>query len=143
MQRWAMYGAIGALLVSASASDGLAVQTPPAAPANPPAAIPPLTAPQQAAMLLGRWETCIDLAAQFMAYSALGSRKSVANVERKCAGFEAELRPVLTRSLTDMMYGSSQGQVAEQTEAAIGSLRRHIHARATAAVARIRSSNRK
>ena len=112
---------------------------PPARPSiTPPAAIPPLSPPQQAAVLLGRWETCIDLASQFLAYSALGSRKSVANVERKCAHFEAQLRPVLSRSLRDMMYGSSDGQVAEQTEIAIGSLRRHIHARATAAVARTR-----
>lgn len=108
-------------------------------PAPPPAAvIPPLTPAQQAAVLLGRWETCIDLAAQFLAYSALGSRRSVANVERKCAHFEDQLRPVLTQSLREMMYGSSDGQVADQAEIAIGSLRRHIHARATAAVARKR-----
>ena len=105
----------------------------------PPPAIPPLSPPQQAAVLLGRWETCIDLASQFMAYSALGARKSVTKIERKCAHFETQLRPVLSQSLRDMMYGSSDGQVAEQTEIAIGSLRRHIHARATAAVARTRA----
>lgn len=102
-------------------------------------AIPPLSPPQQAAVLLGRWETCIDLAAQFLAYSALGARKSVANVERKCAHFEAQIRPVLSQSLRDMMYGSSDSQVYEQTEVAVGSLRRHIHARATSAVARTRT----
>jgi hypothetical protein len=108
--------------------------TPPAA-----AAIPPLTAAQQAAVLLGRWETCIDLSAQFLAFSTLGSRGSTANVERKCASFEAQLRPVLMQSLRDMMYGSSEEQVVEQTGVAIESLRRHIHARATAAVRKVRA----
>lgn len=120
----------------AIAAGAASAQTPPKRPpVSPPvAAIPPLSPAQQAAVLLGRWETCIDLSAQFLAYSALGSRKSVANVERKCSGFEAQLRPVLMQSLREMMYGSSDGQVAEQTEVAMGSLRRHIHARATAAV---------
>lgn len=109
---------------------------PPAAP--PAAAIPPLTPAQQAAVLLGRWETCIDLSAEFLAFSTLGSRGSTANVKRKCAHFETQLRPVLTQSLREMMYGSSEEQVVEQTGVALGSLRRHIHARATAAVRRIR-----
>ena len=130
-------GVIGILI--ALAAGPAAAQTRARPPAAPPAAvIPPLTPAQQAAVLLGRWETCIDLAAQFLAYSALGSRKSVANVERKCAGFEAQLRPVLTQSLREMMYGSSEEQVAAQATVAIEALRRHIHARATAAVARRR-----
>jgi hypothetical protein len=105
---------------------------PPETTASP--AIPPLTPAQETAVLLGRWETCIDLSAQFLAYSALGQRKSTANVVRKCSGFEAQLRPVLQASLVDMMYGSSEQQVADQTTVAIESLRRHIQARAAAAV---------
>ena len=96
--------------------------------------VPPLTPSQQTAVLLSRWETCIDLAAQFLAYSALGTTKSVANVERKCSDFENQLRPVLKQSLGEMMYGSSEEQVADQTVVATEALRRHIHARALAAV---------
>ena len=114
-------------------------QVPARPPATPPAtAIPPLTPAQQAAVLLGRWETCIDLAAEFLAFSTLGSRGSIANVERKCTNFETQLRPVLRQSLGEMMYGSSEEQVTEQTRVALVSLRRHIHARATAAVRKIR-----
>ena len=130
-------GLFGAAIILAALP---ALAQPPAKPSvSPPPAIPPLSPPQQAAVLLGRWETCIDLASQFLAYSALGARKSVTKVERRCAHFEDQLRPVLSQSLRDMMYGSSDGQVTEQTEIAIGSLRRHIHARATAAVARTRA----
>ena len=115
-------------------------QAPPSAPNVPLAAAIASPSPaQQAAVLLGRWETCIDLAAQFLAYSALGARRSVANVERKCVEFEARLKPVLARSLADMMYGSSDQQVAEQAEAAVESLRRHLNARAVSAVARVRA----
>ena len=114
-------------------------QVPARPPAIPPAtAIPPLTPSQQAAVLLGRWETCIDLAAEFLAFSTLGSRGSIANVERKCSDFEVQLQPVLMQSLREMMYGSSEEQVVEQTRVALASLRRHIHARATSAVRRIR-----
>lgn len=114
-------------------------QVPARPPVTPPAAaIPPLTPAQQAAVLLGRWETCIDLSAEFLAFSTLGSRGSTANVERKCSNFEAQLRPVLMQSLREMMYGSSEEQVVEQTGVALASLRRHIHARAAAAVRRVR-----
>lgn len=114
-------------------------QPPARPPATPPAAaIPPLTPAQQAAMLLGRWETCIDLAAEFLAFSTLGSRGSIANVEQKCANFEGQLRPVLMQSLRDMMYGSSEQQVTEQTGVALASLRRHIRARAASAVRKVR-----
>ena len=117
-------------------------QVPARPPVTPPAAaIPPLTPAQQAAVLLGRWETCIDLAAEFLAFSTLGSRGSIANVERKCSDFEVQLRPVLMQSLREMMYGSSEEQVVDQTGVALASLRRHIHARATAAVRRIRDRN--
>lgn len=116
------------------------VQAPAAPSALPlPAPVPALTPAQQAAVLLGRWETCIDLAAQFLAYSTLSSKKSVANVERRCAHYQTQLRPVLARSLTDMMYGSSDEQVAAQTDVALESLRRHINTRATAAVKRVRA----
>lgn len=117
-------------------------QAPARPPVIPPAtAIPPLTPAQQAAVLLGRWETCIDLAAEFLAFSTLGSKGSIANVERKCSEFEKQLQPVLMQSLREMMYGSSEEQVVEQTRVALASLRRHIHARATAAVRRIRDRN--
>jgi hypothetical protein len=134
---WRYAAWLAALLAAAPLAAQNAVPVPPALP--PQATVPPLTPAQEAAALLGRWETCIDLAAQFMAYSALGSKRSVANVERKCATFEAQVRPVLARSLREMMYGSSDEEVARQTEVAVGALRRHIHARAVAAVARIRA----
>lgn len=138
VRQW-RYGAAAIILL---ASPALAqVQAPPSAPLTPsPApAVPPLTPAQQAAVLLGNWETCIDLAAQFLAYSTLGSKRSVANVERKCAYFEPQVRPVLSQSLREMMYGSSEEQVAAQTDVALDALRRHIHARAAAAVARVRA----
>jgi len=53
--------------------------------------------------------------------------------------FEPQLRPVLAQSLREMMYGSSEDQVAEQTGIAIESLRRHIHARAISAVSKARA----
>src|SRR5688572_4527693 len=129
----AMLGAAIAVLAAPAFA-----QVPARPPVTPPAAaIPPLTPAQQAAVLLGRWETCIDLAAQFLAFSTLGSRGSIANVERKCAHFEAQLRPVLQQSLREMMYGSSEEQVVTETSVALASLRRHIHARATSAVRRV------
>lgn len=76
----------------------------PRAPFAPPTpAIPPLTPAQQAAALLGRWETCIDLAAQFLARSARSVDRAVANVERRCVEFEPQLRPVHAQSLREMM----------------------------------------
>lgn len=131
------------LAAMAIASPGMAqVQAPAAPPAaspTPAPSVPPLTPSQQAAVLLGNWETCIDLSAQFLAFSTLGSKRSVANVVRKCVYFEAQVRPVLAQSLREMMYGSSQQQVSAQTEVAMDALRRHINARATAAVARVRA----
>lgn len=135
---WRYGVAVGLLAASAvSAQAQTPLPQPPAASAAPPA-VPPLTPAQEAAALLGRWETCIDTSAQFLAFSSLGSKKSTAAVVRRCASFEALVRPVLARSLTDMMYGSSAEDVAKQTDVALEALRRHIQARATAAVARMR-----
>ena len=130
--------AVAALLASPARAQ-VQVPAPPPVVTPPPApAVPPLTPAQQAAVVLGNWETCIDLSAQFLAYSKLGSKGSVANVVRKCAYFEAQVRPVLAQSLREMMYGSSEAQVSAQTEVAIDALRRHVTARATAAVRRVR-----
>lgn len=131
---------ITALLASPSFAQIQVPAPPPAATPTPtPApAVPPLTPAQQAAVVLGNWETCIDLSAQFLAYSKLSSKGSVVIVMRKCAYFETQVRPVLAQSLREMMYGSSEAQVSAQTEVAIDALRRHINARATAAVARVR-----
>lgn len=129
--------AVAALLASPA---GAQVQVPAPPPIVTPApAVPPLTPAQQAAVVLGNWETCIDLSAQFLAYSTLGPKGSTANVVRKCAYFEAQVRPVLAQSLREMMYGSSEQQVSAQTEVAIDALRRHINSRAAAAVRRVRA----
>ncbi|MDO9490209.1 MAG: hypothetical protein Q7J32_17695 [Sphingomonadaceae bacterium] len=130
---------IAALLASPAFAQVQVPAAPPVATPTPAPAVPPLTPAQQAAVVLGNWETCIDLAAQFLAYSKLSSKGSVVIVVRKCAYFEAQVRPVLAQSLREMMYGSSEAQVSAQTEVAIDSLRRHITARATAAVARVRA----
>ncbi len=137
-----MRGRHGACLLAVAALLALpvAAQTPAPPPATTPAPmVPPLTPAQQAAVILGNWETCIDLSAQFLAYSTLGPKRSTANVVRKCAYFETQVRPVLAQSLREMMYGSSEAQVAAQTDIAVEALRRHINARATAAVARVRA----
>jgi hypothetical protein len=134
--RHAAYSMAMAAVLAAAA---LAQTQVPAAPPTPAPVVPPLTPAQQAAVILGNWETCIDLSAQFLAYSTLGPKRSTANVIRKCAYFEAQVRPVLAQSLREMMYGSSEAQVAAQAEVAVEALRRHVSARATAAVARVRA----
>lgn len=137
--RQGLYLCAAALIATPAAAQVQAPALPPAASPTPAPSVPPLTPSQQAAVLLGNWETCIDLSAQFLAFSTLGSKRSVANVVRKCVYFEAQVRPVLAQSLREMMYGSSDQQVSAQTEVAMEALRRHINARATAAVARVRA----
>ena len=131
--------AIAALLAWPAMAQVQVPATPPLATPAPAPSVPPLTPAQQAAVVLGNWETCIDLSAQFLAYSTLGPKGSTANVVRKCAYFEAQVRPVLAQSLREMMYGSSEAQVSAQTEVAIDALRRHINSRAAAAVRRVRA----
>lgn len=130
---------VAVLLVAPAAAQ---IPVPPAPQVLPGPTVPPLTAAQAAAAVLGRWETCIDLTANFLARSALSSERSALKVQGRCLQFQDLVRAPLAESLRDMMYGSSEEQVAAQTDIAMNALRRHIHARAMAAVKRVRDKQR-
>ena len=130
VERSGLAGAAAALLGASSAS----AQTP----TSP---IPPaveLTAPQRAALVLGRWETCIDVSVKFLTNSMRRPDRAAAGAEARCQEFATQLRPIMAETLGEMMYGSSQPQGAHQTDAAMASLRRHIHARALTAAKKAR-----
>ncbi len=133
---------MGAALFAAAA---VAQTTPPPATApqaTPSPAVPPLTPAQAAAAVLGRWETCIDLTANFLARSALSSERSALKVQGRCLQFQDLVRAPLAESLRAMMYGASEEQVSAQTDVAVNALRRHIHARAIAQVKLVRDKQR-
>jgi hypothetical protein len=129
-----------ALIATAVAAQPAPPPAPPPAVSSP--AVPPLTPAQAAAAVLGRWETCIDLTANFLARSALSSERSALKVQGRCLQFQDLVRAPLAESLRAMMYGASEQQVAAQTDVAVDALRRHIHARAIAQVKAVREKQR-
>lgn len=147
-RRWRLILTFGLCGLSAEASAMGQVPAPPPAQA-PPTATPPslptaqvtLSPPQRAALMLGRWETCVDVSVKFLAQQDRRPERIARNAERRCEEFTTRLRPIVAETLRDMMYGSSDRQVAEQTEAALTALRRHIHGRALAAAEKARATN--
>jgi hypothetical protein len=129
--RW--NGLAAAALIALGAGPAAAQNKPPAVP--PPV---PLSAPQRAALVLGRWETCIDVSVKFLTNKLRRPERAAAAAEARCDEFRTQLRPIMAETLGEMMYGSSEQQVTEQTDAAMASLRRHIHTRALAAAKKAR-----
>ncbi|MFC3711437.1 hypothetical protein ACFOMD_02570 [Sphingoaurantiacus capsulatus] len=141
MQLWlGSVAMMGAALLAAAAVAQTAPSPSPAPQTAP--AVPPLTPAQAAAAVLGRWETCIDLTANFLARSALSSERSALKVQGRCLQFQDLVRAPLAESLREMMYGASEEQVTAQTDVAVDSLRRHIHARSIAQVKAVRERQR-
>ncbi len=127
LHRAALTAPLGLLLTGVAAS------------AQPPATAPtPLSAPQRAALVLGRWETCIDVSVNFLAQDIRDPVRLAPAAEARCESYAMQLRPIIAETLRDMMYGSSEPQVTEQTDAAMASLRRHIRSRALAAMEKAR-----
>ena len=143
-RRFGSLAAIVAALLAAPAAAQTQTPVPPALPTTPAPSptVAPLTPAQAAAAVLGRWETCIDLTANFLARSALSSERSALKVQGRCLQFQDLVRAPLAESLRTMMYGASEEQVMAQTDVAVDALRRHIHARAIAQVKKVREKQR-
>jgi|GEM_PF-5758910 len=133
------WNGLGAVLLTLGGGPGSAQTTPPPDSAAPGFATVPMSAPQRAALVLGRWETCIDVSVNFLARTARRPERVATEAEKRCDQFAAQLRPIMAQSLRDMMYGSAEPEVVAQTDAAMDALRRHIGARAMAAAERARA----
>lgn len=92
-----------------------------------------LTPPQRAAVVLGRWETCIDVSARFLTDGARRPARVAAWSQSRCQEYRARLQPVMAESLRAMMYGSSEAQVASETGKAMEAIDRHIQTYAQSA----------